>query len=192
MKCPYCRSSTLIWDYERGEVICPNCGSVIERIYVSSTYFDLNDEGDAEKSLRSEPKLKPITKLYLKFIHRSSILRKSKVKVNKEALLRYLEGKGPHVKIFKKPFNENKLRDEVINKIINIMNKYPRLKSRTDRAKLALALIAVRIASGENINNVVTTIRKDTALSLTHIKRLMKLVVLERRFIEEVRTLLQN
>ena len=33
MKCPYCGSSNLIWDSNSGNVVCADCGSVLDTIY---------------------------------------------------------------------------------------------------------------------------------------------------------------
>jgi len=192
MRCPYCGSSRVVWDYEKGEVICVCCASVIDRIY----YYDVSNklpEELMERSLRSNlhgryknyPKLKGITLTYLKLLKKVS--RHKGIVVDNRAFLDYLSGKRPHVKILKREFNEGKLRDELINKVISIINKYPRLKSRTDRAKLALALIALGIAKGDNVHNVVSKVREDAKLSTTHVKRLIKLVIHESNFLRDVK-----
>ncbi len=191
MRCPYCGSSRVVWDYEKGEVICVRCASVIDKIY-----YDVGNslsEELMERSLRSNsysryknyPRLKSITLTYLKFLRKVS--RHKGVVVDNRAFLDYLSGKRPHVKILKREFNEGKLRDELINKVINVINKYPRLKSRTDRAKLALALIALGIAKGDNVHNVVSKVREDAKLSTTHVKRLIRLVMRESSFLRDVK-----
>ena len=176
MKCPYCGSSRVVWDYEKGEVICICCASVIDRIYydvghtLSEEVTERSLRSNPHNGYRSYPKLKSITLTYLKFMKKVS--RYKGIIVDNRAFLDYLSGKRPHVKILKREFNEGKLRDELINKVINVINKYPRLKSRTDRAKLALALIALGIAKGDNVRNVVNKVREDAKLSTTHVRPL--------------------
>ena len=43
MKCPYCGSKNIIWNEESGEVVCANCGAVLDRIYYAGSY-----QGDSE------------------------------------------------------------------------------------------------------------------------------------------------
>jgi len=191
MRCPYCGSSRVVWDYEKGEVICVCCASVIDRIYYDAS--NTLSEELMERSLRSNsyggyknyPRLKSITLTYLKFLRKVS--RHKGVIVDNRAFLDYLSGKRPNVKILKREFNEGKLRDELINKVINVINKYPRLKSRTDRAKLALALIALSIAKGDSVHNVISKVREDAKLSTTHVKRLIRLVMRESSFLRDVK-----
>lgn len=33
MKCPQCGNEQLVWDYIHGDVVCPKCGLVIDKIY---------------------------------------------------------------------------------------------------------------------------------------------------------------
>mgnify|MGYP000088287828 CR=1 FL=1 len=192
MKCPYCGSSSIVWDYERGEIICMCCASVVDRIY-----YDLNtipSEEFREKAISNShkaqgyPRLRSITLTYLRFIKKVSKHRG--IMVDNKAFLDYLNGKRPHVKILKRKFNEGKLKDELISKVINAMSKYPRLKSRTDRAKLALALIALGIAKGDNMNKVMNKVRKDAKLSTTHVKRLIRLVMRESMFLRDVKEII--
>jgi len=49
-KCPECGSSQLVRDYERGELVCSNCGLVIDDSYI--------DEGPSgEHSIQSRVKV---------------------------------------------------------------------------------------------------------------------------------------
>ena len=43
MKCPYCGSSELIWDYKTGDVVCSKCASVIDKIYYTDLY-EISDD----------------------------------------------------------------------------------------------------------------------------------------------------
>jgi len=35
-RCPYCLSNALVWDFERGSIVCSSCGCVVDIIYESS------------------------------------------------------------------------------------------------------------------------------------------------------------
>ncbi|MEM4787487.1 MAG: TFIIB-type zinc ribbon-containing protein [Ignisphaera sp.] len=35
-RCPHCFSQLLVWDFERGSIVCSSCGCVIDTIYDSS------------------------------------------------------------------------------------------------------------------------------------------------------------
>ncbi|HDN75534.1 MAG TPA: TFIIB-type zinc ribbon-containing protein [Acidilobales archaeon] len=193
MKCPNCGSRALIWDYSRGDVVCTSCGYVVERIYVTS-YNSLTNECQEElrHSRYLKPLIKPITVKYLKFM--KSLSKLNGVKLDTDAVLRYLKGEAPRVKIIKRELNEGLLRDSLIKKVFNVMRKYPRLNSRTDRAKLAIALIALNIVKESNrrLNDVMEVLQRDTKLSRVHIKRLISLILKERNFIEDVRRVVQS
>jgi len=38
MKCPYCGSSEIIWDYKTGDIICLRCASVIDKVFYADQY----------------------------------------------------------------------------------------------------------------------------------------------------------
>lgn len=44
MKCPYCGSLELVWDDKSGDVVCANCGSVIDKVYYLGGLFYNDDE----------------------------------------------------------------------------------------------------------------------------------------------------
>ena len=55
MVCPICGSTDLMWDRKRGEVICRNCGAVIEEnmIDYSQEWREFNSEGSGENRRRT-------------------------------------------------------------------------------------------------------------------------------------------
>ncbi|OYT52079.1 MAG: hypothetical protein B6U73_00625 [Desulfurococcales archaeon ex4484_204] len=185
MLCPYCRSRELFWDYERGEVICVRCGSVVDRIY----YYDrlTNQEtlsiAQAPKRTSRALKPKPVTMKYLKLLSR--VKKLSNVFIDNEAFMEYATKGGPHVKILKRPFNEELLNDSNVKTVLKIMSKYPRLSSRTERAKLALALLTLALLNSSYWS--LNAISSNTGLSKVHVRRLLNLLRSERDFVREVK-----
>lgn len=49
MKCPQCGNDKLVWDFERGEVVCPYCGLVIDTIYYDTIYYEKSKEHSNNK-----------------------------------------------------------------------------------------------------------------------------------------------
>ena len=43
MKCPYCGSNEIIWDYKTGDLICSTCASVIDKVYYNDLY-EISDD----------------------------------------------------------------------------------------------------------------------------------------------------
>ncbi|MCD6428213.1 MAG: TFIIB-type zinc ribbon-containing protein [Desulfurococcales archaeon] len=185
MRCPYCGSSDLIWDYQRGEVVCTQCASVIDRIYVSTIQRSDNDAEVKQKNLRvgePVPKLKKATKDYLKILE--SIRDKSDVVIDVNAFWEY-QKTGRRVKLLKKRLSPDLLNDCAVRVAMDILRKYPKLSARTDRAKIAIALLAISLVKGTRLN--MASLTKKVGLSKVHIKRLEKLVLKERAFIDELK-----
>ena len=194
MICPYCGSKELIWDYSSGYIICSDCGSVLDRIY-EQTLLRLNEgleDSVVSSSIKGNVKLKPITIRYLELLEKVKN-KKRRLSIDSKAFLEYAEGKRPLVKVLTRNYNREVLLREDVRKVINLMKKYPRLNSRTDRAKIAIALIAIRMANKEAINSAILKgIIHDTSLSKAHIRRLIKLVRQEREFLKEVKNVIKT
>ncbi len=193
MKCPNCGCKELMWDFQRGDVICTNCGLVLDKILVlgSNTSNQVNEVLNNNSKGQSKPvRLSRITIEYLKLLRKTKSMR-GNVKVRIRSVEDIESSRIRQVKIFYREFNKDKLRDNRVVKIMRIMDKYPRLKSRTDRAKLAIALIALHLITKANRLSY-TSIQNDTGLSRVHIRRLINEVKKERNFIEEVKAVLMS
>jgi len=185
LRCPYCGSSDLIWDYQRGEVVCARCASVIERIYVNTISHSEYDTEVRQKNLRigePAPKLRKATKDYLKILE--SIKNKNDVVIDVNAFWEY-QKTGRRVKLLKRRLNTELLNDYAVRVAMDVLRKYPKLSARTDRAKIAIALLAISLVKGTKLNMALLT--KKVGLSKVHIKRLEKLVLKEKAFIDELR-----
>lgn len=190
MKCPYCGSPEVVWDYERGDIICTTCGTVIERIYVMNPSSSMNEDFETLKDIKSfdrMPKLSRTTKEYLKLLKelKHSKRLSGKARIDTARFMNYVKLGDNRVKVIKVDVADTTLmNDAKVNKVLRIMKKYPRLFSRTDRAKVALALIAISLLTKEYLQ--ITKISKSTGLSRMHIRRLLKIVFKEEDFLSEV------
>ncbi len=195
MRCPYCGSNDIVWDYVRGDVICASCGTVLERIYVT--------EQHANQELVQEPvktrihkrygnnrrvTLTKYTSEYLKLIDKVKRSKRLKnIVIDSEQLRRYVDGEGPPVKIFKRnPQNvQTLLKDPKVRLVLEVMLRFPRLSSRTDRAKVALALMALMLLAGRRINT--REVAEKSGISAMHARRLAKALEENREFVEELK-----
>ncbi len=185
MRCPYCGSQNLVWDYQRGEVVCTCCGTVVERIYVNASihsehYVEIQQRNSRINGL--VPKLRKATKDYLRILE--SIRNKKDVVIDVNAFWEY-QKTGRRVKLLKKKFSTELVNDSAIRIAMDVLKKYPKLSARTDRAKIAIAVLAISLVKGTKLNTSLLT--KKVGLSKVHVKRLEKLVLKEKAFINELK-----
>ncbi len=191
MRCTYCHSTNVVWDYERGCVVCGDCGTVIDVIYQFHTPFNQrgNHEFRSSKKVRQNPSLNKHTRMYLKLVRKAS---EHGLVVDNDVFKRYSSGHSQLVKVFKKPnVDLNRLTSgEHVKLVLDVMRKYPRLVSRTDRAKVALAKIALSMLSEDGLD--VRKLSSELSISEVHLRRLQKIVLEEFEFLDDVRTSLLN
>ncbi len=196
MRCPWCGSTELVWDSERGDVICVKCGSVVDRIYVSTPSRREEDvPGFNPASCRADlsrarrcAHLSRLTKEYLRVMeHIKSRKRLSDVVIDSSRLKEFVEGSGHRIKVLKRrPEVVSKaVGDKCVRLALNVMASFPRLRSRTDRAKVALAMLALALAMGRKVN--VKEVAEGSGLSTMHVRRLKKLLSEEGGYVESVR-----
>ncbi len=181
-RCPECGSTSILWDYKNGSIVCGDCGLVIDNIY-DYTYRiqEQNDYYNCKPKLISDYQY--ITKRSRRYKNMYSRLKMLKpiisrrlkryLIIDEKALKEYLNGLRSHVKIFK---YHKEIRIPVETKIIieKVIDKDPVLTSRTDRAKIALALIILDILNNGKPN--IRKIARETFISVTHVRRLSKLI----------------
>ncbi len=196
-KCPECGSTSILWDYKNGIIVCSNCGLVIDNVYDYTVYYnqDQNNHGTRKIRLISEYQyIKMKSRRYRDIHNRLKILeplisRKLKryLTIDEKALKEYLNGLRPHVKIFK---YHKEIQASIEAKILieKVINKDPVLTSRTDRAKIALALIILDILS--NGKPDIYKIARKTSISVTHVRRLLKLLEERKHIISFAKTVL--
>ncbi|HDD25809.1 MAG TPA: TFIIB-type zinc ribbon-containing protein [Acidilobales archaeon] len=180
MKCPECGSVELVWDYKGGCVVCSACGLVIDSIYVNQVN-GFRDEGLENARMKAKEKVKTHKKLKVlgdqemakRFKLYMDLLNNKRVKLAFEtkALTEFIYGKRAPVKILVK--RGTKIDESLktrLSAIINIINKYPRLASRTDRAKYALAYMIYSLINTGRIDFKEVT--RKFNLSFAHARRL--------------------
>lgn len=178
----------MVWDEGRGTVICSECGTVVDSIYVSEGEFEHDSEtmkGKISAVTRKFGKLTDVSVKYLmilKEIRYSPLLYVDSNSFNKYLVL------GKRVKVIKRRTSIPK--NETLDKIVAIMSKYPKLCSRTDRAKYAIAMIAYTLVMEGGVNP--SKLSKQLGLSKTHIRRLLRVVDSSQKFLSEVRRLTQS
>lgn len=170
MRCPLCGSPNLVWDFERGEVVCTSCGYVVEQIYVSETRY-------VSETVRSDAKgymtLSRETKKFLELMKYVKVSRKE-LYIDWDSFRQYVRT-GRRVRVLKlrvRPIPKN-LR-EAVDPVMKVIEKYPRLSSRTVRGKLAASLLALYLALGTRPNLV--AIARLAGVSRTQLARIMKLI----------------
>lgn len=178
----------MVWDVGRGTVICSECSTVVDSIYVSEGEFEHDSEtmkGRISAVTRKFGKLTDVSVKYLmilKEIRYSPLLYVDSNSFNKYLVL------GKRVKVIKRRTSIPK--NETLDKIVAIMSKYPKLCSRTDRAKYAIAMIAYTLVMEGGVNP--SKLSKQLGLSKTHIRRLLRVVDSSQKFLSEVRRLTQS
>ncbi len=184
-RCPECGAESLIWDYCRGTIVCPQCGLVVDIIYEENNITANNDAID--NRLNKHRTILEIQHM----IHRTRILRNKEkeirriekilnriknrkyLSIDEEALREYLQGRRPHVKLYvdKRKITINPEIERILKTIVH---KDPLLSSRTERAKIAIAMIILHLIKKGTVSH--KEIAKLTNTSVTHVKRLELLV----------------
>lgn len=188
MGCPYCGAeNSLVWDESRGTVVCSGCGTVVDLIYVSVGglgYEPGLSNGRTSAITRKFGKLTDASIKYLMILE--EIKCSPQLYVDSDSFDRYLI-LGKRVKVIKRKVAMPK--DKTLDDIVTIMTKYPKLCSRTDRAKYAIAAIAYTLVVEGYVDP--SKLSKQLGLSKTHIRRLLRVVRSSQRFLSEVRGMVQ-
>ena len=130
MKCPYCGSSEIIWDYKTGDLICSKCASVIDRIY----YADLSETSDDIVLIHKYA--------YYDFFRKLERYNEYKNKIEK------LEKKSRKMVMYngslikESSLNAMKIleNNEKLLILYDIMDSLPQFKSKNSMYKLAIGL----------------------------------------------------
>ncbi|MEM1679561.1 MAG: TFIIB-type zinc ribbon-containing protein [Ignisphaera sp.] len=61
-RCPHCLSELLVWDFERGSIVCGGCGCVVDIIYDSSPNNNFSKLEACSKIIRYIPSITEIEK----------------------------------------------------------------------------------------------------------------------------------
>lgn len=175
--------NVLVWDEIRGTVVCSECGTVVDSIYVTSAGFNHGSELLRDRAPAVSGSLGKLTNASVKYL---AILKEIKHKpllyIDPGSFDRYLV-LGKRVKVIRRKLSLPK--NDVLDRVVKLTSKYPKLCSRTDRAKYAIAVIAYTLVTAGSVD--ILKLSKDLGLSKTHIRRLLKVVKNSRDFLDEVR-----
>ncbi len=151
LRCPECLSHNIVYDNKRGDIICGNCGLIIDRIYEApikkAEHVQVHD-----RYLRRKYR-KDITLIYRRISRYNLIVKpivknlRRGLKIRDDIASKIINGEEVKMvkTIVKVSFEEvlknisSSQRETLHNIVTNVLNNYPRLASRTDRVKMALA-----------------------------------------------------
>lgn len=179
----------MIWDESRGIIVCTACATVLDQVYVTDgAYRDLEELRETKREGRSRNSRYRLCEMSVKYVELLEEVRlRQDLYIDEESFMRYVK-LGKRVKVLRRRVAQPV--DGVVKEIVKVMSKYPRLCSRTDRAKYALAKVAYALATGGSID--IPKLSEELGLSKTHVKRLIKVVYSSGRFIDEVRRLVSG
>ncbi len=190
MECPYCGSRQLVWDTSNGYVVCSECGSVVDTIYDYTPTTTRNVEEVARRKDTCRSRGSRETRRRLSLYERLARKRKPGLVMREENVLRYIETGGRvKAQVFVRVDTPRILEEAVAENprlpaIMKLLEKYPRLASRTLRLKLAIALYLYARASGMVVG--VDRIAARVGVNPKHFRRVKKLVDREKRLIRDV------
>jgi len=170
MKCPYCKSEELVWDYKNGAVVCTSCGCVADSIYVSQPCYS-SDEGGSSRGARATEKLYRLERRSKKKL----VEAKKRLELEKRGFVVAEDGRVMHIKSLAalKTLELNPgVRDRVEKGLRIIEAVKPSALSRTIRSRLALAYaVSTMIEGGRATLSELTalfSISRATAARLLH------------------------
>jgi hypothetical protein len=171
MRCPLCGSPNLVWDFERGEIVCASCGYVVDRIYVSN---DVRHEPvTVHRGAKGYVPLRKETRKFLELVKYVKTSRKE-LYIDWDSFRDYIRT-GKRVRVLKlrvKPIPAN--LKEIIDPVMKVIEGYPRLSSRTVRGKAAASLLALYLSLGVRPNLV--AIARLVGVSRTQLARIINLI----------------
>jgi len=130
MKCPYCGSSEIVWDYKTGDMVCSKCASVIDKIYYDNLYETSDDVVITPKYA------------YYNFFKKLERLNeyKEKIKKNKRKLRKTIIYNGSSIK--ESSLNTMKIleNNERLLILYDIMDTLPQFRSKNSKYKLAVGI----------------------------------------------------
>jgi len=145
VKCSYCGSGQIISDYRTGEVICSECGTVIEKIYYNGP---TNTDEEIVVSPLSYEEIQKINRLK-RYKYLKSKLNRPLLVMNTHNAHDFLTrgGKEWRLVIHKNSLAAlDKLRQEGALKVAyQVVSERVRISSRTERVKVALSLYFLEV-----------------------------------------------
>jgi transcription initiation factor TFIIIB Brf1 subunit/transcription initiation factor TFIIB len=176
-RCPYC-NGILVWDYRTGDIVCSKCGAVIDRIFVMERDVQ-REEGFSREIRKRQPKTPKSYKLFIKLYGRINKGRKD-IYIDKSRFVDVMRG-GKHVRVYDSPRNDASKRiverDPIVRDILeSVVRRNPRLASRTERGKVAAALLIkmLFIDKKKVSSKLFREAANESGVSVGHVKRIYK------------------
>ncbi len=185
MLCPVCGAESLVWDYERGYIVCQSCGAVVEQLFEEHCFakpMSTNSGSEAgihsvrmglEKKKRylRERALKEKSSFLKRYEELSSRARKNVV-VNVNALI---NGGRIFVHVKERELHQLLSEDHELREVLEkVVESDPVLSSRTFRGKVALAMMIKNFRTKGT--PCIDEVCKVTGISKTHARRLLALL----------------
>ena len=184
IKCPDCGCQEVVWCFSEGSIVCSNCGVVLGKIYDYSlprNYYSLEQEKTTISNESVKYYKNRVKRIYHSYRNYEKLIRKYSnlrpgLKIREEAVLSIYNGRG--VRMVKIIVNEKteEIKKEILSEnrvyemVLKEFTKYPRIASRTDRVKLALAIIAYSEVS-KGIRPSFTSIAKKFGISIVNLRK---------------------
>ena len=160
-RCPYCGSTSLVWDSERGLVICPECGSVISE----NTIEDLPKPRYNDKLFYRQKQQKKV--YWLPRIDAVPRTHKSRRRhVLEKEFLHIIESK---TRIYLRTHNL-----DIEETTRSLETTIPDLKSRKRHVKLALIVYIIETLEGSSKKNAIKTAHNITSVNVRTLASLIQ------------------
>jgi uncharacterized Zn finger protein (UPF0148 family) len=140
MKCPYCGSEELVWDYKNGAVVCSSCGCIVDTIYVSQPRASGRGGSSRAVPYRLQRALK------------KSIVKEAKrrFELEKRGYI-FVNGRAVHLRSLAAMKNTELNSDvkRLVDEGLKVLQQVAPAMSRTIRSRLALAYAVAKLLRGE-------------------------------------------
>jgi uncharacterized Zn finger protein (UPF0148 family) len=141
MRCPYCGSEELVWDYKNGAVVCSSCGCIVDTIYVSQPRASGRGGSSraVEKPYRFEKRLR--REAVREALKRFELEKRGYVFVN---------GRAVHLRSLAALKNTELNSDvkRLVDEGLKVLQQVAPSLSRTIRSRLALAYAVAKMLRG--------------------------------------------
>jgi uncharacterized Zn finger protein (UPF0148 family) len=142
MRCPYCGSEELVWDYKNGAVVCSSCGCIVDTIYVSQPRA--SGGGGSPRAVEKPYRLQRALK--------KSIVREAKrrFELEKKGYV-FVNGRAVHLRSLAALKNTELNSDvkRLVDEGLKVLQQVAPAMSRTIRSRLALAYAVAKLLRGE-------------------------------------------
>ncbi len=176
-RCPICGSTEIVWDEFRGEVVCSSCGLVMDQIYYTNRGFveDLADKKIRKRVGYDRSYEKPgrVLRMYNKLFGSWSLRRDLDVNINSLETLVNGVYTGRVFRHSRDVLLEKMLDiSPTLKKIYEYTSLFPKLSSRTFRARLLISYVLLKKSGNGFASNDILS--RAFSISKNHLNRVKK------------------